>query len=94
MHYDTIYASQDRKEDIIMGVKSTAVLLDNLVRPFSVACTTLLVASLFYAGIINEQTPIFFVLGVGGTAMHLLFQHMSLDLGSPESCESKTSRII
>ncbi|KAI9433076.1 4-hydroxybenzoate polyprenyl transferase [Lactarius indigo] len=37
MHYDTIYACQDRKDDVKVGVKSTAVMLGDFVRPFTSA---------------------------------------------------------
>jgi 4-hydroxybenzoate polyprenyltransferase len=89
MHYDTIYACQDRKDDIVVGVKSTAVMLGDFVRPFTAACAALFLATLYYAGRLNDQTPIFFLLTVGGTAAHVLYQYATVDLDSPDSCGSK-----
>lgn len=86
MHYDTVYACQDRKDDIIVGVKSTAVMLGDFVRPFTFSCAVLFVATLAYAGILNEQTNYFFYITVGGTSLHLIWQYATVDLDSPDSC--------
>ena len=89
MHYDTIYACQDRKDDIIVGVKSTAVMLGDFVRPFTAACAALFLATLYYAGQLNNQSPIFYYFAVGGTAAHLLYQYATVDLDNPDSCGRK-----
>jgi len=86
MHYDTIYACQDRKDDVKVGVKSTAVMLGDFVRPFTFSCAVLFVATLAYAGTLNEQTPYFFYVTVGGTSLHLIWQYITVDLDSPDSC--------
>lgn len=86
MHYDTIYACQDRKDDVKVGVKSTAVMLGDLVRPFTFSCAVLFVSTLAYAGILNEQTPYFFYVTIGGTSLHLIWQYATVDLDSPDSC--------
>ncbi|KAI0298354.1 4-hydroxybenzoate polyprenyl transferase [Multifurca ochricompacta] len=86
MHYDTIYACQDRKDDVKVGVKSTAVMLGDFVRPFTFSCAVLFVSTLAYAGILNEQTPYFFYISIGGTSLHLIWQYVTVDLNSPDSC--------
>ncbi|KAI0318667.1 4-hydroxybenzoate polyprenyl transferase [Amylostereum chailletii] len=86
MHYDTIYACQDRKDDIIVGVKSTAVMLGDYVRPFTAACAALFLGTLYHAGTLNEQSPIFFWVSVGGTGAHLVYQYATVDLDKPDSC--------
>ncbi|KAA1475310.1 UbiA prenyltransferase [Dentipellis sp. KUC8613] len=86
MHYDTIYACQDRKDDVKVGVKSTAVMLGDHVRPFTAACATLFVAMLAVGGVLNQQTPVYFVVSVGGTALQLIWQYAKVDLDSPDSC--------
>jgi 4-hydroxybenzoate polyprenyltransferase len=87
VHYDTIYACQDREDDILVGVKSAALILGDHVLTFTAACSVLFLSSLYYAGYLNEQTPIFFIVSVGGTAIHLLYQYVKLDLGVPETCD-------
>ena len=88
---DTIYACQDRKDDVKVGVKSTAVMLGDFVRPFTFSCAVLFVATLAYAGMLNEQTPYFFYVTVGGTSLHLIWQYITVDLDSPDSCGCKPS---
>lgn len=86
LHYDTIYACQDRKDDIVVGVKSTAVMLGDYVYPFTAACAILFISTLYRAGQLNEQSPIFFIVSVGGSAVHLLYQYSKVDIDSPDSC--------
>ena len=83
---DTIYACQDRRDDVKVGVKSTAVMLGDFVRPFTFSCAVLFVSTLAYAGILNEQTPYFFFVTIGGTSLHLIWQYVTVDLDSPDSC--------
>ena len=83
---DTIYACQDRKDDVKVGIKSTAVLLGNFVRPFTFSCAVLFVAAVACAGALNGQTAYFFYITVGGTSLHLIWQFITLDLNSPDSC--------
>ncbi|KAI0043772.1 UbiA prenyltransferase [Auriscalpium vulgare] len=86
MHYDTIYACQDREDDVKVGVKSTAVLLGDYVEPFTIVCSVLFIASLAVAGFINHQTVIYYVISVGGTALHIVWQYSNVNLEKPDSC--------
>jgi 4-hydroxybenzoate polyprenyltransferase len=61
-------------------------MLGDFVRPFTFSCSVLFVATLAYAGIVNEQTPYYFYFTVGGTALHILWQYITVDLDDPESC--------
>lgn len=88
---DTIYACQDRRDDVKVGVKSTAVMLGDFVRPFTFSCAVLFVATLAYAGILNDQTPYFFYFTVGGTSLHLIWQYITVDLDDPASCGCELS---
>lgn len=88
---DTIYACQDRRDDVKVGVKSTAVMLGDFVRPFTFSCAVLFVATLAYAGILNDQTPYFFYFTVGGTSLHLIWQYITVDLDDPASCGCEKS---
>ena len=90
---DTIYACQDRRDDVKVGVKSTAVMLGDFVRPFTFSCAVLFVSTLAYAGILNEQTPYFFYVTIGGTSLHLIWQYATVDLDSPDSCGCESSAI-
>ncbi|KAF9462241.1 UbiA prenyltransferase family-domain-containing protein [Collybia nuda] len=86
MLYDTIYACQDIKDDVKMGVNSTAILWGSWIRPLLVLCAITFVAMLAIAGHLNGQGPAYFLVSVGGTAVHLLWQFATVDLEVPESC--------
>ncbi|TFK28279.1 UbiA prenyltransferase [Coprinopsis marcescibilis] len=86
MLYDTIYACQDMKDDVKMGVRSTAILWGSWIRPLLVLCGLGFISMLAFAGYINQQGPAYFVIGIGGTFLHLLWQYNTVDLGVPKSC--------
>lgn len=85
---DTIYACQDMKDDVKMGVRSTALLFGSWIRPLLITCAVLFVAMLTQAGTMNNQGPAFFILSVGGTALHLIWQFATVNLDEPQSCWS------
>jgi 4-hydroxybenzoate polyprenyltransferase len=69
-------------------------MLGDFVRPFTFSCAVLFVATLAYAGILNDQTPYFFYVTVGGTSLHLIWQYITVDLDSPDSCGCKPSSYL
>jgi 4-hydroxybenzoate polyprenyltransferase len=83
--YDTIYAHQDKEDDALIGVKSTALLLGERSRPwilgFYAAAFTLILASGFSE---HAGWPFGFVMLPAGA--HLLWQVRSLDIADPEKC--------
>lgn len=89
MLYDTIYACQDKKDDVKMGVRSTALLFGSWIRPLLIACAIGFVAMLAFAGAFNGQSLPYFIISVGGTALHLVWQFATVDLEEPESCWSE-----
>jgi 4-hydroxybenzoate polyprenyltransferase len=86
---DTVYACQDIKDDVKMGVRSTAILFGSWIRPLLVLCGLMFVTMLAIAGYLNGQGPAYFIVSVGGTVIHLLWQYMTVDLDIPKSCWSK-----
>lgn len=87
--YDTIYACQDRRDDVKAGVKSTALLFADWVKPILTVFATVFVATLTYAGMSTGHGWTYFALSVGGCAAHLVWQLLTLDVDSPEDCWSK-----
>jgi 4-hydroxybenzoate polyprenyltransferase len=83
--YDTIYAHQDKDDDALIGVKSTARLLGKRSRDwilgFYAAAFTLVVAAGFteHAG----WTFIFLMLAAG---VHMLWQVRALDIDDTDNC--------
>ncbi|KAF8879829.1 UbiA prenyltransferase family-domain-containing protein [Infundibulicybe gibba] len=86
MLYDTVYACQDLKDDVKVGVRSTAILFGSWVRPLLVACGITFVSAFAISGYLNNQGPIYFLISIGGTAVHLMWQFKTVDLDIPQSC--------
>ena len=83
--YDTIYAHQDREDDLLIGIKSTALLFGERTQPMLAgfyACAVVLIAVAgFMAG-----GGIFFTIGLIAFAAHLAWQLTRLDINDPEHC--------
>jgi len=83
--YDTIYAHQDREDDLLIGIKSTALLFGERTRPmltsFYVAAVVLIAGAGLMAG-----GGIFFMIGLIAFAGHLAWQVTRLDIDDPEHC--------
>jgi 4-hydroxybenzoate polyprenyltransferase len=83
--YDTIYAHQDKEDDAIVGVRSTARLFGDRTRVFLagfyIAATILFAAAFAYAG-----AGIVAWLGLGFGAVHLAWQVATLDIDDPDRC--------
>jgi 4-hydroxybenzoate polyprenyltransferase len=83
--YDTIYAHQDRDDDAIIGVRSTARLFGEKTRPALVFFYAGAVILISIAGILSGG-GILFGLGAAGFALHLAWQVRSIDIGNPALC--------
>ncbi|OCH93182.1 UbiA prenyltransferase [Obba rivulosa] len=75
--YDTMYACQDRQDDIRTGVKSTAVLFGGYVRSILSAFAVIFVFCMAFAGYLNHQGPAFFIISCGGAALHFIMQFIT-----------------
>jgi 4-hydroxybenzoate polyprenyltransferase len=84
--YDTIYACQDRQDDIVAGVKSTAIVMGKNIQQYLMWLSGIFVACLTIAGVANAQGACYFILTVGGAANHLFWQLYSVDLENPHDC--------
>jgi len=84
--YDTIYAHQDRADDAIVGVRSTARRFEHTTRPFLVACYAAMLLCLCAAGWFGGLSwPYYGVLLVGPVAL-LVWQVIALDIDNPGLC--------
>jgi 4-hydroxybenzoate polyprenyltransferase len=86
--YDTIYAHQDKEDDALADLKSTALKFRERSKPwlycFYGAALVLMAAG---AAAIGLGWP--FYLGLGCAALHLLWQVAALDLDDPDDCLAK-----
>ncbi|KAF9395459.1 Para-hydroxybenzoate--polyprenyltransferase, mitochondrial precursor (PHB:polyprenyltransferase) [Podila verticillata] len=87
--YDTIYAHQDKKDDIKIGVKSTALRFGEKTPTYLAAFSTGMVSMLALSGYMNDQGPLFYALSVGGAAAHLAWQLRTVNYDNPADCWSK-----
>jgi 4-hydroxybenzoate polyprenyltransferase len=83
--YDTIYAHQDREDDALIGVKSTARLFGAHTRLALLICYSLAVVLIVLAGAAAGTGAIFLV-GVIAFAAHLGWQIERLDIDDPDLC--------
>ncbi|KAI3372625.1 hypothetical protein L3Q82_023104 [Scortum barcoo] len=86
--YDTIYAHQDKEDDVKIGVKSTALRFQEQTKPWLTGFTVAMLSGLVAAGVNAEQTlPYYAVLST--VAIHLTHQIYTLDINKPEDCWKK-----
>jgi 4-hydroxybenzoate polyprenyltransferase len=83
--YDTIYAHQDREDDALIGIKSTALLFGARTKPALAIFFSAAVASIGWAGW-SAGGGVVFALGLLGFAAHLAWQIGRLDIDDPVLC--------
>jgi len=92
LHYDTIYAHQDREDDALIGIRSTARLFGDdsprWLAGFAIASTALFALSAGLAILPARGWPPLAVAlaGVAGFGAHLAWQLRGVDLDDPASC--------
>jgi len=83
--YDTIYAHQDREDDALIGIKSTALLFRERTKPMLALFYALAVALIALAGW-NAGAGLVFALGLLAFAAHLAWQIARLNVDDPVNC--------
>ena len=83
--YDTIYAHQDRSDDLDIGIKSTAILFGEKTKYWVTVFYSLMLLSLFSFGVFNQTNFLFFI-GLFFIAMHLYYQIKKLDINNSKGC--------
>jgi len=83
--YDTVYAHQDRDDDLLIGIKSTALLFGErtptMLATFYAGAIVLIAAAGFMAG-----GGMMFTIGIVAFAAHLAWQVARLDIDDPAHC--------
>ena len=83
--YDTIYAHQDKEDDVLIGVKSTALKFGDKTLPwlvlFFALALVLIDAAIWLAG-----GTIIAHVGVAGAALHAAWQLVRFDHANPARC--------
>ncbi|HEY7992500.1 MAG TPA: 4-hydroxybenzoate octaprenyltransferase [Stellaceae bacterium] len=86
--YDTIYAHQDKEDDALIGVKSSALALGTRTRPFLFVFYVAAIALWLAAGIAAHLAWPFY-LGLGLAAAQLSWQAAAVDTARPDDCLAK-----
>src|SRR5215207_3088631 len=81
IHYDTIYAHQDREDDALVGLKSTALLFGARTKPMLAVFSAGAVLLIGLAGWRVEAGVVFYF-GLAAFAAHLTWQIMRIDIAS------------
>jgi 4-hydroxybenzoate polyprenyltransferase len=83
--YDTIYAHQDRDDDALIGVKSTALLFGERTKPMLALFYGLAVILIGAAGF-AAHAGLVFAISLCAFAAHLAWQIRRLDISDPDNC--------
>ncbi len=86
--YDTIYAHQDKQDDALIGVKSTALRLGAATKPWLLGFYGVCVVLLAVCGILADLAwPFYIALGVA--AAHFVWQARDVALDDGKDCLAK-----
>ena len=83
--YDTIYAHQDKEDDALIGVKSTALKFGAATRSWLIGFYALTVLLLAAAGL-AAGLGLPYLVACGAVGLQLAWQVRSLDIDDPEAC--------
>lgn len=86
--YDTIYAHQDKVDDALLGIKSTAIRFGDNTKLWLSGFTTAMISGLITTGVVCEQTWPYYS-SVGIISAHLAHQIYSLNIDNPTDCATK-----
>jgi 4-hydroxybenzoate polyprenyltransferase len=86
--YDTIYAHQDKEDDVRIGVKSSAIALGSRTRPWLFAFYTIALILWASAGLAADLGLLFWI-GLGGSGLQLVWQAARVAIEDPADCLAK-----
>jgi 4-hydroxybenzoate polyprenyltransferase len=89
LFYDTIYAHQDKDDDALIGVRSTARLFGAATKRWLagfLALSVMLAAAAVIVALGPGPARVAALLGVGAFGAHLVWQLRRLDIDDPDAC--------
>ncbi len=86
--YDTIYAHQDKEDDVLIGVKSSALKLGDSTRPWLFGFYGATIILIALAGYQAGLAPVFYAALVP-CALHLIWQAWRVDIHNSADCLTK-----
>ncbi|XP_004391032.2 4-hydroxybenzoate polyprenyltransferase, mitochondrial isoform X1 [Trichechus manatus latirostris] len=86
--YDTIYAHQDKKDDALIGLKSTALRFSENTKQWLSGFSLAMLGALGLVGVNCDQTAPYYA-ALAAVGAHLTHQIYTLDIHRPEDCWDK-----
>ncbi|CAG9532652.1 unnamed protein product [Cercopithifilaria johnstoni] len=86
--YDTIYAHQDKTDDLIAGIKSTALLFGDKTKYLLAGFAALTILGIGTTGFMVQQTWPFYS-ALAATGVHLAWQIATVNINDPKDCWKK-----
>ena len=86
--YDTIYAHQDKEDDALVGIKSSALVLGENTRPALFIFYGVTIFSLLIIGEVASLSFLYYG-GMGLATIQLIWQAIYVDLKNPSDCLTK-----
>ncbi len=83
--YDTIYAHQDKEDDVLAGLKSTALRFGSSTPAWLSLFFGITIGGLAFAGW-SIGAGLWFYCGLAAAAAHLVWQVTTLDIDDPDNC--------
>jgi 4-hydroxybenzoate polyprenyltransferase len=80
--YDTIYAIQDRRDDIKIKIKSTAIKFKNDIKNFLFFCYISSIVLLIALGVLTDRSLLYFILIITSST-HLIYQAILIKKTNP-----------
>ncbi len=84
--YDTIYAHQDKEDDVLAGVKSAALALGKLTKLFVAVVYTICISLIAAATLIPFPFSVPAAVALTFAAIHLAWQVITLDIDNHANC--------
>ena len=84
--YDTIYAHQDREDDALAGVKSSALALGRLTKPFVAVVYAIAFTLIAYASARIATPSVTALVFLAAAGLHLVWQVATLHINDPANC--------
>lgn len=84
--YDTIYAHQDKEDDVLAGVKSSALALGRFTKPFVATTYALCIALIAAATLVPYPLSVPAAVALGIAGLHLAWQVITLDINDHGNC--------
>ncbi|KAJ2787761.1 ATP-dependent DNA helicase Snf21 [Coemansia interrupta] len=81
--YDTIYGHQDKRDDIVAGVKSTSLLFGDNTKVILSGFSATTISLLSVAGYMNGQGLLFYATVLGAGTAHLIWQLKKVRIDNP-----------